>query len=93
LKISLPFCLILTFGLIHGANDIKLIEKVEIFKKANFFIVLIYYILFILLTVFFFYFIPAVALVLFVLFSAYHFGEQHWLLALRKQVSFDRYFF
>jgi len=86
------FLLILTFGLIHGANDIKLIEKVEIFKKANFFIVLIYYILFILFNCILFYFIPAVALVLFVLFSAYHFGEQHWLSSL-KETSFIRSLF
>ncbi len=86
------YLLILTFGLVHGANDIKLIEKVGIFKKANFLIVLVYYILFILFNCILFYFIPAVALILFVLFSAYHFGEQHWLSSL-KETSFIRSLF
>ncbi|WP_156125371.1 Brp/Blh family beta-carotene 15,15'-dioxygenase [Cellulophaga sp. Hel_I_12] len=87
------YLLILTFGLIHGANDIKLIEKVEVFKKANFFIVLVYYILFILFNCLLFYFIPSVALILFVLFSAYHFGEQHWLSNMKEPSIIRSLFF
>lgn len=87
------YLLILTFGLIHGANDIKLIEKVAVFKKANFFIVLVYYILFILFNCLLFYFIPSVALILFVLFSAYHFGEQHWLSNMKKPSVIRSLFF
>lgn len=73
------YFLILTFGIVHGANDLKLIQGIGIFKKINFLKILSYYIAFILLSSAFFYFIPAIALGLFVLFSGYHFGEQHWM--------------
>lgn len=72
------YILILTFGIVHGANDLKLIKGITIFKKFNFLKILSYYVAFVILSSAFFYFIPAIALVLFVLFSGYHFGEQHW---------------
>lgn len=76
----LAYLLILTFGILHGANDIKLLQKAnkKINTKKGFFITLIYYTLFVLGSGLLFLFIPTVALAAFVLFSGYHFGEQHW---------------
>lgn len=72
------YTLILSFGIIHGANDIKLLEKVGVSKKMNLLRLTLYYTLFVLLNFIFFYFIPSLALLLFIVFSGYHFGEQHW---------------
>ena len=70
---------ILTFGVLHGANDLKIIAK----KSSNqskryrlkFFIL---YVGVVLLGIVLFLFIPKIALLSFVGVSCYHFGEQHW---------------
>jgi Brp/Blh family beta-carotene 15,15'-monooxygenase len=76
----LAYILILTFGILHGANDIKLLQKAnkKINTKKGFLITLVYYTLFVLGSGLLFLFIPTVALAAFILFSGYHFGEQHW---------------
>jgi len=78
-EILLGFILIFTFGIFHGSNDILLIETIANKKtKHPFFKVLAIYIFVVLSAVAVFYFIPIFALILFILFSAFHFGEQHW---------------
>jgi Brp/Blh family beta-carotene 15,15'-monooxygenase len=73
------FILIFSFGILHGSNDILLINSVSNEKtKYPFISVLLTYILTVLSAILLFYFIPLLGLILFVLFSAYHFGEQHW---------------
>ncbi len=74
------YFLILTFGILHGANDLKLIESSNSnkSKKYNFLKVASYYVLFILFCALLFYFLPSLALLAFIVFSGYHFGEQHW---------------
>jgi Brp/Blh family beta-carotene 15,15'-monooxygenase len=73
------FVVIFLFGILHGANDLALYKKIDIqnsnlsFKK-----ILIYYILIIIFGVLLFYNIPTLALLVFIVFSSYHFGEQHW---------------
>lgn len=79
LEITLGFILIFSFGILHGSNDILLINSISNTKTTYpFFRVLVTYILTVLTAVIIFYFIPLVGLTLFILFSAYHFGEQHW---------------
>lgn len=74
----LAYILILSFGIIHGANDLRLIERKYInFNKSVFTKILTAYILFIAITGSVFYFFPITALTLFVIFSSYHFGEEH----------------
>lgn len=91
----LAYVLILTFGILHGANDIKLLQKAN--KKMNsgngFLKTLLYYILFVGCSGLFFLFIPSYALALFVLFSGYHFGEQHWISKIEKPSFFNYLFF
>lgn len=78
-EMILGFMLIITFGIIHGSNDILLLNKVTSHKKKRSKVTsLILYILLVLATFFAFYIIPVFTLISFVLFSAYHFGEQHW---------------
>ena len=73
------FILIFTFGMIHGSNDLLIINKIlEKSKYYSKFSILTAYLLIVSLAILIFYLIPALALSLFVLFSAYHFGEQHW---------------
>ncbi|WP_297796331.1 Brp/Blh family beta-carotene 15,15'-dioxygenase [uncultured Eudoraea sp.] len=91
----LAYILILSFGMLHGANDIKLLQ-VEAKKKAkpyDFLRILAYYIFFVLGVAGLFYLLPSIALGLFILFSAYHFGEQHWISKIRGNPLFLIFFF
>jgi Brp/Blh family beta-carotene 15,15'-monooxygenase len=73
------FCLIFSFGLLHGANDLLLINKSQTTKKKISSIkILLYYVLVVILGAVLFYFFPGVALALFIGISGYHFGQQHW---------------
>ena len=70
--------MIFSVGLIHGANDLQLIKKKTQKKsKKNFLQSLLLYILVVLAGVFLFYFLPSFGLFFFIIFSAFHFGEQH----------------
>jgi len=70
---------ILSFGILHGANDIVIISKsFKVFKDSNIYKLIIFYLTFVSLFAIFFVFFPDFALLIFILISAYHFGEQHW---------------
>ena len=76
----LAYGLILTFGVLHGANDLQLI-RIKSKKKGlaiNFHRALGYYVLTILIILGIFFSYPPLALLLFILLSGYHFGEQHF---------------
>ncbi len=76
-QVLLGFTLIFSFGILHGANDLQLIQNIGTnTKKLSFVKILIYYIVIVLLGAICFYLIPWFALLLFVLVSSYHFGEQ-----------------
>ncbi len=75
----LAYFLIFTFGIFHGSNDLKLIQKSRSFTKRSFFLsALVSYLAVVAITALFFSFVPSVALLFFVVASSYHFGEQHW---------------
>lgn len=79
IQIILGFSLIFTFGILHGANDLLLIKKKNSPKKTyNFIKSLLNYVLVIIFCAILFYFIPGLTLILFILVSAFHFGEQQW---------------
>jgi Brp/Blh family beta-carotene 15,15'-monooxygenase len=73
----LAYFLILSFGLLHGANDLILIQRTLHKKKPTFFKILSLYVLTVISCAIVFYFVPKVTLVAFILCSGYHFGEQH----------------
>jgi Brp/Blh family beta-carotene 15,15'-monooxygenase len=79
IQIMLGFFLIFTFGILHGANDLLLIHNIKTVKQSNsWFKILGYYVVVVLTGALLFYTIPQVALLLFIIVSAYHFGEQQW---------------
>jgi len=73
------FLLILSVGVIHGANDLLIIKKYtkkdSLKNQISYFL---FYLGLVLLGFLFFYVFPSIALLSFVLVSIYHFGEQHW---------------
>ncbi|MDJ0645569.1 MAG: Brp/Blh family beta-carotene 15,15'-dioxygenase [Flavobacteriaceae bacterium] len=73
----LAYIFILTLGILHGSNDIKLIQKFNSNTKYHFKKLLLIYVAIVLTSVIFFAIIPQLALPFFLLLSAYHFGEQH----------------
>ena len=78
-ELILGFILIFSFGMIHGSNDLliinKILEKSKYYSKFN---ILVAYLMIVSLAILIFYMAPILALSTFVIFSAYHFGEQHW---------------
>ena len=70
---------ILSFGILHGANDIKiLVKKNSTSKPLIKLLYLMSYIFVVFLGVSIFFFFPALGLITFIAVSCYHFGEQHW---------------
>lgn len=78
-QIIVGFILILTFGILHGANDLLLIKKID-YKENQLSLVktLFYYLIVVGLGAILFWIIPWLALLLFIIVSGYHFGEQQW---------------
>lgn len=77
-QIIVGFILILSFGIVHGANDLLLIRKINGENTMTYWRILINYITIVLTAVLLFSFIPWLAMLLFIIVSSYHFGEQHW---------------
>ena len=76
-QILIGFVLIFSIGILHGANDLLLLEKVNIKNSSISRVgVLSYYVSMVLLVTLLFYFVPEIALAMFLIISAYHFGEQ-----------------
>lgn len=78
IQIILGFSLIFSFGILHGANDLLLIRKIKGENTITYWRMLINYITIVLTAVLLFIFIPWLAMLLFIIVSSYHFGEQHW---------------
>jgi Brp/Blh family beta-carotene 15,15'-monooxygenase len=79
-EIIIAFALILTVGILHGANDLILIRSTnghrkDVSSQKN----LLYYICIVLIGLLLFYLLPIVALLLFIIVSAFHFGDQQGL--------------
>ena len=74
----ISFFLIFSFGLIHGANDIQLIQKKTQNYSVKFFIYsILLYTAIVVLGILVFFYIPKFGLLFFIFFSSFHFGEQH----------------
>ena len=84
----LGFILILSVGVVHGANDLLIIKKYSKKEiKRSEALYFFYYLAIVLLGFVFFYVFPSIALLTFVVVSIYHFGEQHWEVNLSKSDS------
>ena len=74
----ISFILIFSFGLVHGANDIQLIQKKTLDYSVKFFSYsILLYIFIVIVGILIFFFVPKFGLLFFILFSSFHFGEQH----------------
>ena len=78
-QIIVGFVFILTFGILHGANDLLLIRNIDSNKnQLSILKLLLYYIIVVAFGALLFWIIPWFALLLFIVVSGYHFGEQQW---------------
>ena len=78
-QIIVGFIFILTFGILHGANDLLLIKKIDYNKEQlSLQKTLQYYLIVVAVGSLLFWIIPWFALLLFIVVSGYHFGEQQW---------------
>jgi Brp/Blh family beta-carotene 15,15'-monooxygenase len=78
-QVIVGFALILTFGILHGANDLLLIKKIGSNKKPLPLLkLLLYYLIVVGFGALLFWIVPWFALLLFIVVSGYHFGEQQF---------------
>lgn len=70
---------VLTIGVIHGANDLYIVSIVKKYSiKSQFYYLFFIYVFFVFIMVLALFHVPQLALLLFVLVSSFHFGEQQW---------------
>ena len=72
------FFFIFSFGILHGANDLVLIKNLKDKKNRSYLTFLSMYVSVVLISALLFTTIPLTALMIFIVISAYHFGEQHF---------------
>lgn len=71
------YFLVITLGILHGANDLLIISHVK--KSKNEFVKnLVIYLIIILVCILLYFVLPKVAILSFIVISAYHFGEEHF---------------
>ena len=91
-QLIVGFILILSFGILHGANDLALIKNVNPNNKVqNFYKILLYYVIIVITGATLFYIIPWLALTLFIIISGYHFGEQQWNEQLKTEAKWVKF--
>jgi len=73
----LAYIFVLSLGILHGSNDLKLIENFSGEIRYTFRTKLSIYVFVVLFSFCFFLIFPTIGFLLFILFSGYHFGEQH----------------
>ena len=84
---SVAFVLIVSLGILHGANDLLILAKGK--NSKNFFFKnLLVYLTIIIACVLTYLFSSFVAILLFILLSSYHFGEEH----LGDKIKVNRFF-
>ena len=77
---NIAYIMILTVGILHGSNDIMLVNhSLKFNSNISSLTIFIIYVVMVGLVAVLFYFLPFLALSLFVIFSSYHFGEQHFI--------------
>ncbi|WP_430400864.1 Brp/Blh family beta-carotene 15,15'-dioxygenase [Flavobacterium sp.] len=91
-QIILGFILIITFGILHGCNDLILIAK-ENNYLYNIYNLLAKYILVLFAFSVLFYNFKVLGFLIFILISAYHFGEQHLPLLKNNNFKYSYYLF
>lgn len=82
---------VLTLGILHGANDLSLLQSIRFMRThlQRFFVYIATVLLFSLIL----YHFPLTALLFFVLFSCYHFGEQQWTHQFQSKTNSPQFFY
>ena len=91
---SIGFFFIFTLGILHGSNDLSIVSKIRqvtTLKRLGLF--LSGYILVVVFAALVFYVAPKIALLFFILFSGYHFGEQHFHNIVKKNSIYRGFLF
>jgi Brp/Blh family beta-carotene 15,15'-monooxygenase len=88
----IAYLLVITLGILHGANDL-LILSIKDKKKKNLIKNLIIYLSIIILCVLIYLFSPYTAILLFVLLSSYHFGEEYFGQKINVNLLFNSLYF
>jgi Brp/Blh family beta-carotene 15,15'-monooxygenase len=88
----LAYVMVISLGILHGANDL-LILAIKDKKEKSLLKNLIIYISIIILCLVIYLFSPFVAIVLFVLLSSYHFGEEHLSDRINVNLVFNFFYF
>ena len=88
---NLALFLILSLGVLHGAHDIFISKKI-LREKFKYFRILGNYLLSVAAFAILYALSPPLLMIVFVIFSAYHFGEQHWLERLVKPGLLELFF-
>jgi Brp/Blh family beta-carotene 15,15'-monooxygenase len=88
----LAYAMVITLGILHGANDI-LILSIKDKKEKSLIKNLIIYISIIFLCLIIYFFSSFIAIVLFVLLSSYHFGEEHLSKRINVNLLFNFFYF
>jgi len=82
---------VLTIGLLHGANDLRLLQSIRFMRtKSERFMV---YVATVMLFSLILYHFPLIALLFFILFSCYHFGEQQWTHRFQSKTKSPKFFY
>jgi Brp/Blh family beta-carotene 15,15'-monooxygenase len=74
---SIAYMMVLSIGIVHGSNDLIILKKQHANRK-HFLKSIVGYVFLIVICVLSFYLNAFLSLLLFILLSAYHFGEQHF---------------
>lgn len=86
------YILVITIGILHGANDLLILsikEKVKILNKKN----LLIYLMIVTFCCFLFFIEPFFTIILFILISSYHFGEEHFSTSIKLNPFFNSIYF
>lgn len=81
---TIAYFFVLSLGIIHGANDLSILQKKNV-KKISFGRSLTFYLVIIIFCIASYLVAPLLSILSFILLSAYHFGEQH----LEKKFDLD----
>ncbi len=73
----LAYFFILSLGVLHGSNDLKLVRSINGVKAVTSARILFLYIGIVIIIFVVFLLVPKIGLALFIFISSYHFGEQH----------------
>jgi len=89
---SFAFFLVITIGILHGANDLLILSKRNFASNKNVNKNLLIYLFMIGLCVLLFFLNSFLAIIIFIIISAFHFGEEHFSEKI-KQNSIESYFY